>query len=88
MAINRRGLFLTQIVNVEAVETGANSPASLKDITTPWTILPSALVFLQHLHVPNMQAILPPRREVLVFGTGGSFSQIDMLQQLILTIPI
>jgi hypothetical protein len=35
MAINRRGLFLTQIVNVEAVETGANSPASLKDITTP-----------------------------------------------------
>jgi hypothetical protein len=25
MAINRRGLFLTQIVNVEAVETGANT---------------------------------------------------------------
>jgi len=25
----------TQIVNIEAVETGANSPASLKDITTP-----------------------------------------------------
>jgi hypothetical protein len=30
-------------------------------------------IFFSHLHVPNMQAILPPRREVLVFGTGGSF---------------
>lgn len=28
-------------------------------------------IIFSHLHVPNMQAVLPPRREVLVFGTGA-----------------
>jgi hypothetical protein len=72
----------TQIVNMRALENGAQ----VQQVSKMFGSLSYAVnhSFLcsrspSHLHVSSMQAVLPPRREVLVFGTGGTFFQVDIL---------